>query len=85
MLNLLKKPFKILGYIIERRKYIKYLKTMPQDIETRIGFVDFLLQNKNYNEASKQYKIIKDENYKGSRFEELLEAKGILKSKGYEI
>lgn len=51
----------------------------------RIGLISWHLGYRDYKQAFEQYKLIKDKDYKGSRLEELLKAKEILKSKGYDI
>ncbi|MBS3090443.1 hypothetical protein J4433_01600 [Candidatus Pacearchaeota archaeon] len=81
MKNLLKK----LIYEIERRKYIHCLKENPEDTEVRRGLLTWHLKHGYYAKAFEQYKLIKDKYSKGARFEELLEAKEALKSKGFSI
>lgn len=80
MINLFKK----LNYEIEKRKYLLYLKENPEDIETRIGLLAWHLEHRHYSKAFEQYNLIKDKYSKGSRLEELLKAKEVLKSKGFE-
>jgi len=80
MINLFKK----LNYAIEKRKYIRYLKENPEDAETRIGLLAWHLEYGHYTQAFEQYKMIKGKYSEGSRLEEFLKAKEILKSKGYK-
>lgn len=77
--------FRKINYEIEKRKFIRCLNENPEDKETRIGFIKWHLEYGYYKQAFEQYKLIKDKDYKGSRLEELLKAKEILKSKGYEV
>ena len=76
--------FRRVCYEIEKRKYISCLKEDPKDIETRIGLVSWHLKYWHYKEAFEQYELAKGYS-KGSRLEELLKAKEMLRSKGYQV
>jgi hypothetical protein len=77
--------FRKINYEIEKRKFLYCLKETPEDIETRVGLVIWHMKHRYFKQAFEQYKLVKDKYSKGSRLEELLKAKEILKNKGYEV